>query len=336
MCTHDRNSCYEPNPKIMKTYKNQLFTLLVAAGFLFSFTACEDQSNSMSEKEMDAELASQIIAQSLADDTDGLMANIYDASSTVSDNGMETGGAFTRNRSMMKSASGDVIAQGPNGPHYGHGNPNSGRGGERNFNHTYNPETGEHHVTFERNLERDRFSKSMTGDLTYIYTDTEGTFVVRPRANRDSIANISYVGKREGFHEGPVRSSTFSRTDSLNFSGIDSTSTDIVVNGTHLGNGENTVTLSDGTIHEASHSVYFSFTDLSLAKSIFRENEGIENGVTGTFEYDLEVTKDGETSVAEGTIEFTGDGTALLDFKNLPDLFRIALKDGKVERRGRR
>ena len=321
----------------MKTNKNQLFTLLIAVGFLFSFTACEDKSNSMSDNEMDAEMASQIIAQSLADDTDGLMANIYDASSTVSDNGMETGDAFNRHQSaMMKSASGDEIAQGPNGPRYGHDNPNSGRGGERNFTHTYNPETGEHNVTFERNLENERFSKSMTGDLTYIYTDLDGTFVVFPRINRDSIAYISYVGKREGFHEGPVRSSTFNRSDSLSFSGIDSTSTDIVVNGTHVGTGENTITLSDGTIHEASHDVYFSFTDLSLAKSIFASEEGIENGVTGTFEYDLEVTQDGETSTTQGTIEFTGDGTALLDFKNLPDLFRIALKDGKVERRGRK
>ncbi|MGF1671347.1 MAG: hypothetical protein ACFCU6_12930, partial [Balneolaceae bacterium] len=75
--------------------------------------------------------------------------------------------------------------------------------------------------------------------------------------------------------------------------------------------------------------------DVKIDKALVIENGNLEEGVTGFMRYELikSHTVNGETreKTVSGSIEFEGDGTALLRFDRAGKLFRIALKNGVAE-----
>ena len=300
---------------------------------LFLLTSCDLGNEGLWTEEETLEAASQIIGESLSDSHDGLLASMTDANAPFSNDGLGFG------------------SNGPNGPGgpghiqppFMNRNDSSGRGMERSFERIYDPETGIHTITFERNLDRERFTRTMKGQMEVIVTDTAGNFVENPRRNRNIVDGRDYTGTRSGRAVTPRRVSEYTRTNTFVWGGLSSVSDFITVSGTHRGVGKSTMSSPrrESESITRSYELDLELTDVQLEKALIEANEDLTEGVTGTISYIMIMTKtrDGETETEEmeGTIELTGDGTALLEFKGFSRSFLIQLRNGDVEgREGRR
>jgi hypothetical protein len=210
-----------------------------------------------------------------------------------------------------------------------------GRGGERNFSADYNPETGEHIVSFDRSFDGPNLTKSLSVLNKYVFTDINSEFLAFPRRDNDMIETIDYKGMRTGSFETERRTSSFTRIDTMFASGLSDESAILTLDGKHNGSGQMTVTLPRmDRSGERTFDVQFDFQNIQIDKAIVRENGNLEEGITGLITYNMQMVKttNGDTTERSltGTIELTGDGTALLRFNRFRKTFRIAMRDGSV------
>lgn len=303
------------------------YALLMPAILLF-WVGCNTLSpdgTDLTDEEI--QIAAQIVAESLADESGGMLSSFYDALSTVGQDGISYGPRVTMSFHIDSEAPSLTMAP---------GNAN-GRGIEREFNAVYNPETGEHIVRFLRSVNNGRVTMTQTVSNTYIYRDVDGGFLEFPQRTRDQIASITFFGRRTGSQTGPVRQATSTRTDTLFVSGLLADSPAVLLDGVHYHEGRATV-IVDRSMRSAqrSFSNVFRLEDVRIDKAIVRENGNLENGVTGLISYSLSMnhTKpNGETETRDiqGVIELDGDGTALLRFGGVSNIFRIALATGEID-----
>ncbi len=284
---------------------------------LFMISGCslngiDNQEEEITEEDLQA--AGQILGESLSDETSGVMGSLNDAVTGISSDG------FVRT-SSAKSLGDDE-------------DDNSGRGRESNFSYSYDPETGTHTLSFMRSVDKPNFSKSVTDTLKYIFTDNNGAFIEFPRVNRDRIETIDYKGFREGTVNSLNRNSFFVRKDTFLIDGVSQASNILSINGVHNGEGNFEGTGEQGNMLQREYTLEINFLNVEVDKSIVQQNQSLEQGVTGTLTYELvvEKTTNGSSSskTLRGTIEMTGDGTALLRFERFSKLFQINLDDGNV------
>lgn len=311
MCT---KGVIKPKPiiTIMKSLK--YISIIVTALLLMFVAACDTvapQADDLSE--VDIEVATQIVGESLSDHNEGVFASLYDALSSLSTDQINYG-----SQQMAKAGDDD----------------NSGRGFESEYNATYDPETGEHHITFRRSIVRPPFSKTMSANLKYIFTDIDGAFLEFPKRQQDSIETIDFRGTRAGTKNGPVRASEFSRTDTLFLSGVSSATNLLELDGNHHGEGSMIVNTRESGTVERSYSIQIELVDISVDKAVVQENGSLEEGVTGFLRYKLVMkhSNNGQNRerTVEGTIELNGDGTALLRIEQVKKFFTISLRNGDV------
>ena len=301
----------------MKTYTNILIILTLAASVLFA--GCNTVNSSEPEiSEEELEIAGEILGASLSEQQDGVLSSVYDAFSTVSRSGISYAGS---NTTMAKSSSdpGD----------------RPGRGMERNFSAEYNPDTGEHIISFERSFEGPNLTKSLSVLNKYIFTDTNSEFLEFPRRDSDLIETIDFKGMRNGSFETERRNSSFTRIDTFVVSGLSDGSAILSLDGKHNGNGQMAVNLPNlERSGERTFNVQFEFQNIQMDKAIVQENGNLEEGITGLITYDMSMTqtRDGDTTERNlsGTIELTDDGTALLRFERFRKTLRIAMNSGTV------
>lgn len=303
----------------MKTTKQTPLLYSLIAVLVLSFTsACslgdlnsEIESNNLTPAEL--EEASLILGQALSDDTDGVFGSINDALSNVSSNGFTT-------QTALKGMNDD---------------DDSGRGSERNYSYNYNLETGVHSISFQRSVNKPNFAKSLTAEMTYIFTDVDSNFISQPRVNRDLIEDIDFTSFKSGDTEAPYRSSDFSRADTFAIRGLSDASTTLIIDGIHNGNGSMNAVRKNGETFEKSFANQIIFTDITIDKAVVQQNGDLTAGVTGTLSYEMTMFKNNngnqETKNVSGTIELTGDGTALLRFQNFEKLFKVNLNTGFVQ-----
>lgn len=301
----------------MKTYKNILIILTLAASTLFF--GCNTVNSSEPEiSEEELEIAGEIIGASLSEEQDGVLSSMYDAFSNVTQSGISYAGpGITMNKTANDP--GDM----------------PGRGFERNFSAEYNPETGEHIVSFDRSFDGPNLTKSLNVLNKYIFTNIDGEFLEFPRRDNEMIEAIDYKGMRNGSFETDRRSSSFTRIDTMFASGLSDDSAIITLDGTHNGNGQMSVVLPrldrEG---ERTFNVQFEFQNIQIDKAIVRENGSLEDGITGLITYEMLMTqtRDGDTIEKDlsGTIELTGDGSALLRFERFRNTFFVNLLDGSI------
>lgn len=303
----------------MKFLNNIKLLSLLTVVFAVSLSACSSVNNDVdSLSEEDIELASEIVAISLADSEDGVVSSMYDAFSNVDESGISYGDprhekAGTQNRGR------------------------NGRGGEKNFTHSYDPETGTHTLTYERSVENETHSKSSSHIQEIVYTDLDGEFIEQPKADKDSIESISFQATKTGQSEGPTRSSSSTKTDDFEISGLHATSGTLLLDGSHngLGTAEAQYTDSTGADVTASRSYTISidFENVALVKDTVQAYGNLEQGVSGTLTYSIEMNKTingvPEETIVEGTIDLQEDGTALLRFNKIPRVIRLSLVDGE-------
>ncbi len=288
---------------------------LFAVALAVSFTACSSVNNDVeSLSEEDVQLAAEIVAVSLADNESGAMSSMYDAFSGIDDSGISYG-----SESLFK--------------HRDRRHRNSGRGAERNYTHSYDSTTGVHTISYERSVETDNFNKSVSMYQEIIFTDLDGAFIARPKAEKNDIEAISFQGTKSGESNGLYRSSSFTKNDVFDISGIHATSPVLSFSGTHTGAGEAEVTLRDSTTKSRSYEIDITFENVEVNKDTVLAYGNLENGVSGTLTYSILMNKTvngvPEETLVEGTIQLEEDGTALLRFKKIPKVIRFSLVDGE-------
>ncbi|MEX2603162.1 MAG: hypothetical protein WD361_03115 [Gracilimonas sp.] len=302
--------------------KTSIFTsipnMLVVGLLALAMSACTlgDVSDELNNNELTAEEmeeASQIIGQSLSDDNDGVFSSLNDALSNVSSDGFTTS-AFQKGNS--------------NDHDY------SGRGDENNYQYHYDPETGTHTISFERSVTEENFRKNMSALLTYVFTDINGEYISRPRAERERIESIDFTSDKSGNMQNRHRNGEFSRADTFSIDGVSDATAILAIDGKHYGNGTFHGVRGNGNTFQRTYSNKIDFLDIQINKGVVAENGSLDEGVTGTLSYELNMYKnnngDESTKTVSGTIQMNGDGTALLRFKNVAKMFRIHLQSGIV------
>lgn len=300
----------------MKTTNNLLITIAaLTLTLLYGCNTVNTTEPDISEEEL--EIAGEIIGSSLSEEKGGVISSMYDAFSNVT----QTGISYSDGNQTMQKLSSD--------------SNNTGRGGESAYLASYNPETGEHSVSFTRSFEGPNLIKNLSVLNTYIFTNVNQEFLQWPRRQQDMIETIDFKSLRSGSAESERRSQSFTRADTLFASGFSDESTILTIDGNHSGQGQMTVNLPRlERSGERTFNVDFDFQNIQIDKAIVRENGNLEEGITGLITYQMQMvqTKDGNTveKNLNGTIELTGDGSALLRFDRFNKTLRIAMRSGTV------
>ncbi|MDR9417087.1 MAG: hypothetical protein RI564_12450, partial [Gracilimonas sp.] len=126
---------------LIKQLPNSIFLLILTA-VLLSACTLGDVSDDLKNQELtpeEIEAASQILGQALSDDNEGVFSSLNDALTTVSSSGFGS-------ESRMKMDDDDDEEE--ESDNY------SGRGGEHNYQHDYDRQTGTHTISFDRSINK--------------------------------------------------------------------------------------------------------------------------------------------------------------------------------------
>ena len=298
----------------MKTNTIQSIIVIAVLALFAGCNTVDSVDQDLTDQEI--EMTGEIVAESLSGERSGLMATIYDAFSNVSRDGISY--VQTSNTANLPLSINSV-----------------GRSGEREWSAEYDPETGEHTISFRRSFEGPFVSKTLSVLNKYIFTDSDGEFLEFPRKDQNLIETIDFKGSKNGSVESARKSSSFSRVDTLYTSGLFSESPVLSLEGSHDGEGEMTVQLrqADRTV-ERSYQVRLNLIDVQIDKEIVNANGTLEDGVSGLITYSVELqgSSNGQSreKTVSGTIEMTGDGSALLRFDRIEKVLRLGLRSGEV------
>lgn len=307
------------NTKTKNIYLN--YILLFSITILFagcSIDGFEGESSELTDEEL--EIATEIIGESLSDQNEGIFSSLNDAFVIPSESGFQEQALTTGGDSHLLSS----MAQDSSGS-----NQN-----ERNFSYSYDPETGIHSVSFNRILNRPLITKESSAELEYIFYDINGEFIESPRMENERVETVDYSAERTGSITTPRRTSAYQRSDLFVTDGLSATSGTIQIDGLHQGSGQFEATRQNGDSITREYEISVDFLNVQIDKQLMEQTNSLQRGVTGSVAYEMTISRaingDESTKTVNGTIELNGDGTALLRFRNVLDIFRIKLDDGSV------
>lgn len=261
----------------------------------------------------DLQTASRILGESLSSNNSGVLLSLNDALTNISSSEF-----------IPSTASKSTIS--PPSIQSGH----SGRGNETNYQHSYNPETGIHTVSFQRQVKRSLFEKSVTDNLQYIFRDKSGGFIRSPRQNSDHIESITYNGRREGEITTLKKESFFVRQDTFLIDGMSEASPALTIDGVHNGKGIIKIERPNKSALERSYALEINFLNIEIKKTASGEIN-MSRGVTGSLSWEMTIERGSNSKTLRGTIELSADGTALLHFENFLKLFQVNMDNGDVK-----
>jgi hypothetical protein len=301
----------------MKTIKNFFqIPFLASLALVLALAACDTTSPEPELSEEEADAVAEVMADALSDQTDGMMAGLYDLTATVSRDGI------AYNSTSAKS------------------DERTWRGVHRDFAASYDPETGEHLIQYRREIDRPNFTKSIGVNLSYLFEDVDGNFLEFPRRQSDDIATITFDGQRNG--ETQVtrprgsRTSTVDREAQWVLDGLEDGSELMTLSGTQTHVGTHQVE-RNGATRMREFTLRLNIADVTIQKPTDDSDEALEGRVTGTLEYQAEITLTtvngaARTNTYRGTVELEGNGRALLRIMGLRAPIAIDLANGDVER----
>jgi hypothetical protein len=174
------------------------------------------------------------------------------------------------------------------------------------------------------------FSRSLNAHLEYIFTDLQDNFIAFPRWRNSAIETIDFKSQRDGQSNTPYLDTDFSRTDTMLFTGVHSSSDVFGVSGVHYGSGSVQGELRDGTPIDRTYEVRIEFNDVEIEKDTVLANGNLEEGVSGTLVYEITYTnEEGDVETLEGEILLEENGEALLRFNEFSQVYRLRLRDGE-------
>lgn len=299
---------------------NQTFIISTALFILLiSVVSCTlDDVNSSSNAtitEEDLQAAGEILGESLSSDNSGVLLSLTDALTNFSN----TDFASSQNKTSAPSTQND----------------RSGRGGETDYSYSYNQQTGIHTISFRRQVNRPLFNKTVTDTLNYIFKDADGALIESPDAEAERIEYINYNANREGEILTTRKNSFFVRTDTLLINGVSNTTSLLSIDGVHNSNGYIEIDRpAKNQSLERTYNLEVNFLNIEIEKPSTGTID-FSRGVTGTLSWEMTIQKTAGTNstskTLSGTVEMSGDGTALLRFKNLFKRFQVNLTNGDVK-----
>ncbi|MEZ4700566.1 MAG: hypothetical protein R2834_09570 [Rhodothermales bacterium] len=303
---------------------------LLSALIVFALSGCDVLNNNEPEvvamTAEDLELASELMAESLADQSEGLMADLNDMTANVENQRIAYSGRNFWNNPSLRPC----------------------RGVNRDYSRSYDPATGTFTIAYSRQHEAENCSKSVDVNLQYVFMDSAGAFVAEPIAARRSIAEIAFEGTRSGtaaytFGNGDTRTAGMEQVAQWNLAGLNGTADVATLSGTQTKEGTFTKTQGDSLSIEGSYTLSMETVDVTISQAATDStgsDDELETKVTGTIQYTMTLTEtiNGETTLkeTEGTIDLEGDGHALLRFLGLNRIYRVNLRDGERERHDNR
>jgi hypothetical protein len=301
---------------------------VLSAFFAFTLTGCDilnnDESEVVAMTAEDLELASELMAESLADQSEGLMADLNDMTARVDNQRLLYSGRNFWNNPGLRPC----------------------RGFNRDYSRNYDPATGTFTISYSRQHQSENCTKSVDVNLEYVFTDSTGGFVAEPIVNRQQIAEIAFTGTRTGtaaytYGSGDTRSATMEQVAQWNLAGLNGTGAVATLSGTQTKEGTFSRTMGDSLTVEGSFTLTMETVDVTISQTALAgdstaSDNDLETNVTGTISYRMSLTEtiNGETTLkeTEGTIDLAGDGHALLRFLGLNPIYRINLRDGQRDR----
>lgn len=309
----------------MRTFFHRLSSLLPLLVVAVSLSACgdllsDDADSALTDAE--AEVLAQFVADAVAEQPEGLMADVYDLTGDLGPDGILY---LDEERSAERGRP-------PHAP-----NPDRPwRGGQGDFSVTYDPATGTHTVAYTREAEHRNFAKRIDATLQYVFTDADGGFIESPRQDRAQVADVVFNGTRSGESAGTrgrsgqlEMASSFTQDAAWTLTGVNTGAMTLVGSQTRSGTSDVTGEARSG---QRAYTLSLRTDDLTLVAG--DRASGTPPVVTGTIAYDLymEKTVNGETEVIEesGTVELTGDEEARIRIFGLNRLFPVDLRTGTL------
>ncbi|WP_440999218.1 DUF5666 domain-containing protein [Fodinibius sp. SL11] len=302
----------------MKIYHTFLITVATLA-ILVAAAGCtlDDVSSSNSETitQEDLQAAGEILGESLSSDNSGILLSLTDALTNFSSTNF--------NSSLNKT--GTPTTQ----------NDRSGRGGETNYNYSYDQQTGIHTISFRREVNRPLFNKTVIDSLNYIFKDGNGTLIESPNNETERIESINFNGNREGEILTPRKNSYFVRSDTFLIDGVSDATPVLSIDGVHNSNGHMQIDRpAENQVLERNYELEINFLSIEIEKPTTGPID-FSRGVTGTLSWEMTIQKNANgnssSKTLRGTVEMSGDGTALLRFQNLFKRFQVNLTNGDVK-----
>ncbi|MFO7800416.1 DUF5666 domain-containing protein [Rhodohalobacter sp.] len=283
----------------------QLIFWIILIAFLQGCTIDSFENNKSLLNDEELRITGQIIGESVSENESGLLSSFSEAFAIPTSNGLATGNSVLATGSFRNL---------------------------QNYSYQYNSTDGVHRTQFSR-------TDLVTGipteyNLKYIFRDSQGNFIESPNQNSHLIESLEFTGERTGQIETASKSSIYNRTDRFIMDGLSDQSSSITLDGSHSGEGQFIRNEINNRV-ERDYLLEINFLNVRINKEIVESNRSFRKGVNGAVSYESTIrsNQNGEAAdskIVNGTVNFNGDGTALLRFQQTFNTFRIRLENGDV------
>ncbi len=236
----------------------------------------QEPSHSTVLDAVDLDIATRVVAESLSDQNDGAIAALTDALTRVSANGLER---------LTGTGLPDTTGT-------------SGRGQETDFIYSFQADSAIHEAQFSRSVVRVGYDKSVNIRTRHRYVESSGV-----------LEGILFSGLRSGTIATDLMASHFTRTDQWAITGLSPSSAVLTIDGWHRG---------EGTMGSVRYVIDIRFFNITIDRALAMATKSLSQGVNGSMTYSVRLERTDVASplvkTLNGTVEFRGDGTALMRF----------------------
>lgn len=283
----------------------QLILWIILIAFLQGCTIDSFENNQSLLNEEELKITGQIIGESVSENESGLLSSFSEAFAIPTSNGLATGNSVLATGSFRNL---------------------------QNYSYQYNSTDGVHRAQFSRTDLATGISTEY--DLKYIFRDSQGNFIESPNQNSHLIESLEFTGERTGQIETASKSSIYNRTDRFIMDGLSDQSSTIILDGSHSGEGQFIRNEVNNSV-ERHYLLEINFLNVRINKEIVENNRSFRKGVNGAVSYESTIRSNqngnaADSKIVNGTVNFNGDGTALLRFQQTFNTFRIRLENGDV------
>lgn len=294
---------------MFSTIKNSFLPLLTLVAVL-NMTGCmidRFEGGSAAPDENELRFTGQIIGESVSESDNGVLSSFSEAFALPTPDGLIPGNSI-----------------------FPPGNYNRVTG----YTYSYDTARGVHQVRFSQNNSSLITQAESVFDLEYTFRRADGSLISDPAGDAASIESVVFEGRRSGSIETVNKRSFFSRTDQLVVGGLNASSDILTIDGFHSGEGSFTRTDTNGVSMQRDYVLDMNFLDIRIERALVEQNRNFRTGVNGALSYESTITRTGQANpqnrIVNGTLEFNGDGTALIRFFNVIDQFRLRLQNGEL------
>lgn len=294
---------------MFSTTKNKFIPFLALVAILNLAGCMIDRFNgeSVAPDESELRLAGQIIGESVSESDNGVLSSFSEAFALPTPEGLMPG------NSIFPPGNYDRVS---------------------GYTYSYDTERGVHQVRFSQNNSNIVTQAASVFNLEYTFRRADGSLIADPSGETASIESVVFEGRRSGSIETAKKRSFYSRTDQMVIGGLNAASDILTIDGFHSGEGSFTRTDTNGVSVQREYVLDMNFLDIRIERARVEQNRNFRRGVSGALSYESTITRNGQSGsqnrIVNGTLEFNGDGTALLRFFNVIDQFRLRLQNGEL------